>query len=257
MLIVVPPSETKAPWAEEGPPVDLEALSFPELTSRRREVATALIATCGRPDAFERLYVRHSMVHDVAMNTHVLELPARPVHEVYTGPLHGGLDVAGLSAEAATRAQRALVFVSPLWGALRPADRIPRYRLHLHSYLVGIDRLHQLWRAALPNVLAEAAGAGGLVVDLRSEVYQAMGLPADRLDRVVALRVDQGPSGARVGDVIAKRVRGEAAHALLESGADPADPEALADVLADRWPVRLEGPNRRGAPLSTILSVTS
>jgi cytoplasmic iron level regulating protein YaaA (DUF328/UPF0246 family) len=257
VLIVVPPSETKAPWPEDGPPVDLDGLSFPALTPRRREVAKALIATCGRPDAFERLYVRHSMVHDVAMNTHVLELPARPVHEVYTGPLHEGLDFGGLTRAVAARAHRDVVFVSPLWGALRPADRIPRYRLHLHSYLVGIDRLHQLWRAVLPSVLADAAGAGGLVVDLRSEVYQAMGLPAAALDRVVALRVDQGPSGARIGDVIAKRVRGEAAHVLLESGAEPADADGLAEVLADRWSVRVEGPNRRGAPLSVTLSVTS
>lgn len=255
MLIVVPPSETKAPSPRHGAPVDLDDLAFPELAPVRRDVLAALIATSERADAFRRLGVRHSMVHDVAMNTHLLELPARSVHEVYTGPLHEGLDFAGLSDTAAKRAYRDVLFVSALWGAVRPTDRIARYRLHLNAYLVGVDRLTHTWRAVLPDVLAEAAGADGLIVDLRSPVYQAMGMPSGLAARTVALRVDLGPSGHRIGDVIAKRVRGEAAHVLLESGAEPSEPDELADVLADRWPVRLEAASRPGAPWSMTLTV--
>jgi hypothetical protein len=58
-----------------------------------------------------------------------------------------------------------------------------------------------------------------------------------------------------VGDVIAKRIRGEAAHQLLESGLEPADPQALSELLADRWPVRLEPPERDGKPWTMTLSV--
>lgn len=256
MLIVVPPSETKAPSPESGPPVDLEALAFPELTAVRREIAAALVATCARADAFERLRVRASMVHDVAMNSHLFELPARPVHEVYTGPLHEGLDVAGLSDAGAGRARRHAVYLSPLWGALRPVDRIPRYRLQLHSSLVGVDRLDHAWRAVLPDVLADAAGRTGLVIDLRSRGYQAMGMPAGLAARTVELRIDQETAGGGIGAVIAKRVRGQVAHELLESGAEPNDPDDLADALADRWPVRLQAPDRRDGPWSMTLSVT-
>jgi uncharacterized protein len=257
VLIVAPPAESKAPWPEGGPPVDLDELSFPELATLRLEVLEALAATSQRPDAFERLWVRPSMIHDVAMNAHVRELPCMPAHELYTGSLHEGLDVAGLSEAAADRVPSALVFVSALWGALRPTDRIPRYRLHLNSYLVGIDRLQRAWRTAISDVLAAAAGPRGVVVDLRSPVYQAMGMPAGLGSRTITLKVDLGRKGHRIGDVIAKRVRGEAAHVLLESGADPDDPDELAEVLSDRWPVRLHAPDRRDEPWSMTLSVTT
>lgn len=255
MLIIVPPSETKAPTPAAGDPVELDALSFPELTPTRRRFVDALIEASGGPDAFERLRVGLSMLHDVAMNTHVLELPARPAHELYTGPLHAGLDIAGLSGGAAERANRDVVIVSALWGALRPTDRIPRYRLLAWASLSGIDRVDATWRAVLPDVLAEAAGPSGVIVDLRSRAYQAMGMPAGQAARTVTLRVAQGAAGQFIGDVIAKRVRGEAAHYLLESGAEPADPHALADVLGDRWPVRLESPERPGKPWTMTLSI--
>jgi cytoplasmic iron level regulating protein YaaA (DUF328/UPF0246 family) len=257
MLIVVPPSESKRPSPANGRPVDVAGLSFPELTPTRRRVIDALTATSARPDAFDRLLLRPSMADEIAGDARVLELPTMPVLDLYVGPLHEGLAADRLSEHARGRADRELVVVSPLWGALRPSDRIPRYRLHVCAHLAGMGDLEPTWRAVLPEVLAEAAGAAGVVVDLRSPIVQAMGMPRAIAARTVTLKVDQGPPGRPIGDVIAKRVRGEAAHALLESAADPAHPHELADVLGARWPVRLASPDRPGQPWTMTLAVDS
>ena len=233
----------------------VEELSFPELTPLRTRVLDALIATSAGPDAFRRLHIRPAKAGEVARNTRLRDLPARPVLEVYSGPLHQGLDAATLSARAASRADRSLVVASAVWGALRPTDRIPSYRCHVCSHLVGMDRIEPMWRTVLPDVLARAAGPRGVVLDLRSPMYQAIGMPAGLGERTVTVRVNQASGGRRrIGDVVAKRVRGQAARQLLESGTEPGDPDALADVLAERWPIQLEEPSRPGQSWLLTLS---
>ena len=256
MLIVLPPSESKRPPAADGPPVVLGGLSFPALRATRAHVLEALLTTSAAPDAFRRLHVGPAMAGEVERNTRLLELPARSALEVYSGPLHLGLDAASLSPGAAARAADEVVVVSSLWGLLRPADRIPPYRLHLDSRLIGMDRLRDTWRAVLPGVLADAADSRGVVLDLRSPGYQATGMPDGLGDLTVALRVPQSRFGARMGDVVAKRVRGQAARHLLEAGEAIDDPQALADVLGERWPLELMPPDRAGGTWTLSLFVT-
>jgi hypothetical protein len=257
VLIILPPSESKRPPPARGRPVQLETLSFPALAPMRERVLDALITTSARPDAFGRLGVGPSLAAEVARNTLVLELPARPVLEVYSGPLHAGLDAATLSPSAVERAARDVVVASSLWGALRPIDLIPSYRLHVCARLVGMDRLEPQWRMILPDVLAQAAGDHGVVLDLRSPAYQAIGMPAGLGERTVTMRVQQRTfGGGRIGDVVAKRVRGEAARHLLESDTEADHPGVIAGVLGERWPVDLVPPTRPGKPWTITLLAT-
>lgn len=258
VLIIVPSSETKRLAAAAGRPVALEELSFPALTAMRARVLEALIATSASPDALKRLLVGPSIAGEVQRNTRLRDLSTSPVLEVYAGTLHDGLDARTLSPAAMERAARDVVVVSALWGALRTADHIPPYRLNVCARLVGIERLEPAWRTVLPDALAQAAEPGGVILDLRSSSYQALGNPRGLGDRTATLRLAPGgPGGRRVGNVIVKRVRGQAARHVLESGAEPADPAQLADVLGDRWPVELDPPTHAGKPWTITVFTTA
>jgi cytoplasmic iron level regulating protein YaaA (DUF328/UPF0246 family) len=252
VLIIVPPSETKRPPPESGPPVNLEALSFQELTSTRRRVLDALVATSASSDAFSRLRVKFSMASEIVRNTWLPEIPTLTAAEVYTGPFHQGLDLAGLTPTARERANRLVVITSPLWGLLRPDDRIPPYRMDLFSWLEGFDeRTDAVWRTVLPEVLVSAAGSDGLILDMRSRPSQSIGRPAGLDGRTVDFRIQQQAFGRFIGDVVAKRVRGQAAHHLLESGVEPASPDDLAAILGERWSVSLAVPGK-GSTSATL-----
>jgi cytoplasmic iron level regulating protein YaaA (DUF328/UPF0246 family) len=111
-----------------------------------------------------------------------------------------------------------------------------------------------MWRGLLPEVLADAAGPHGVILDLRSAEYQSVGLPRGAGERLVFLRVAQGNGKGRIGDVIAKRVRGQAARFVLESDIDAEDPHDVASLLAQRWPVHLASPGRPGGAWTLTLS---
>lgn len=257
MLLILPPSETKRPPPDVGSPLDLDALSFPSLTPMRERVMDALVATVALPDALRRLYVGPSLADEVARNAHLRDLPTRTAVDTYAGPLHQGLDAASWSSEVEKRAARHLVIVSSLWGALRPPDRIPPYRLHICSRLDGLDRLEPAWRTVLPDTLADAADRHGPILDLRSPGYQAVGRPTGVEEQTVTLRIRPSPGGpARIGDVIAKRVRGEAASHVLSSETDPEDPLDLADLLATRWSIEVDPPAGRNRTWTITLQST-
>jgi cytoplasmic iron level regulating protein YaaA (DUF328/UPF0246 family) len=108
-----------------------------------------------------------------------------------------------------------------------------------------MDGLELAWRT-VEDTLADAAERRGPILDLRSSSYQAVGHPTGLKDQTVTLRIRPAPGGpAHIGDVIAKRVRGEAASHLLSSQADLDDPLDIADLLAERWPIEIEPPGAR------------
>ncbi len=231
-----------------GRPLDLDRLSFPELTPTRDEVLDALIAASGRDDALDVLHAPAGAADQVARNVQLRSAPTLRVSDLYTGVLYDALDLVTLDATASRRASRRLVVVSALFGALRMPDRVPSYRLSMGVDLPGVGRLATRWQEPLERVLPGVAGAG-LVIDLRSATYVAAWRPTGALaERTVAVHVVRDEAGRRsVVSHMAKHTRGVVARHLLETGVDPRSPEALADHLSDRFRVELDPP-RAGRP---------
>lgn len=236
MLILLPPSESKAAVGRRRRPVDLGALSHPELTEARRTVLDALVEVSARPDALALLGVGASLGAEVAGNRRLLTAPATDLAKVYSGVLYAALDLPGLGPAARRRACSSVVVVSALWGAVSPGDRIPAYRLAMGTDLPGVGSLAAHWRAHLGPVLD--AEADTVVVDCRSAAYVAAWRPTgDAAARTVAVRV---LSGDAVVSHDAKHTRGLLTRHLLERGdRPPRTPRRLAQAAGERFDVDL------------------
>jgi cytoplasmic iron level regulating protein YaaA (DUF328/UPF0246 family) len=247
--VLLPPSEAKASPPLRGPRVDAGRLSFPELTEPREHLVELLVAASGRPDAAERLGVGASLLSEVAANLRLRRAPTMPVSKVFTGVLYDALDLPALEHAARRRAARQVLVFSALWGALRPGDRIPPYRLSIGAELSEVGPLAAWWRPHLSAPLAEAAGTG-LILDCRSAGYAAMWTPhGEQAERWVAVRVVREIAGRRsVVSHLAKLTRSRLVRHLLESGATVRTPRRLALAAAEAFEVELGQPERPGRP---------
>lgn len=240
VLVLLPPSESKA-GRSRGKALDLPSLSHPDLTDHRRVVLDALAEVSGRPDAHEVLGVSPNLVEEVARNTRLTTAPAPPAAEVYTGVLYDALGLGDLTPGQRRRANRWLVVVSALFGAVHPTDRIPPYRLSMAVNLPGVGPLAAHWREALDTELTTAAGTG-LVVDCRSSTYVAAWTPSGDVARQwVQIRV---PGATHM----AKHTRGLVARHLLGVDREPRTPASLARALEPGFDVTLHEPAGPGRP---------
>ena len=260
MLILLPPSEGKTTPAR-GAPLDLGTLGFPTLGPVREELLDALVTHCADdPDrAVATLGLGPTQAGLVARNAELRQAPTARADRIYTGVLFDALDVASLTPAAKRRAGRQLVVTSSLFGLVRPADRIPAYRLSGDASLPGIGPVAGRWRAHLAEAVVPALGHG-LLLDLRSSTYAAFWRPAPALGpRVASVRVLHEVGGRRtVVSHFNKATKGHLVRDLLEEGESPTTPGALADLIAGLgWRVELGASGRSGTRLDVVVSGVS
>jgi cytoplasmic iron level regulating protein YaaA (DUF328/UPF0246 family) len=114
--------------------------------------------------------------------------PTMGAIERYTGVLYDPLDVP--AADRSTREwwERHVIIQSAMFGPIGAGDAIPAYRLSHDSRLPGL-RLAAHWPPAATRALTSRAD--GLVLDLRSEGYRALGPIAGAVPlRVVSVAGD-------------------------------------------------------------------
>jgi hypothetical protein len=210
-------------------------------------VAAALARVSAHPDAPALLGVSANLRADIAHNVRLDLAPAVAVADLYTGVLYDALDLPSMDSATRRRANRWLVVISALFGALRPADRIPPYRLSMGVNLGELGPLASVWRAPLAAALPTAAGRG-MIVDCRSSTYAAAWVPqGDLAARWVQIRVPGATHQA-------KHTRGLVARHLCETGVDPRTAKALEHLVAQRFETTLTRPARPGRPW--VLAVT-
>jgi cytoplasmic iron level regulating protein YaaA (DUF328/UPF0246 family) len=214
VLILLPPSETKAPGGS-GEPLDPEQLSFPQLAAARTRITRSL-TTLGRSPkrAATVLGLGPRQAHELEHNVRLAEAPTMPAIERYTGVLYDSLDIASIRGAARSRAMRRLAVGSALFGLVRASDPIPAYRLSAGTKLPRVGTLASVWKPALTPVLATLAEQE-LVVDLRSGAYRSLAPVRGAVEvRVLNERAD----GARsVVSHFNKSTKGELARLLAST----------------------------------------
>jgi hypothetical protein len=230
VLVLLPPSEGKSAPAA-GPPVELDRLSLPSLTTARRTTLAALADLC-RSDADHArqvLGLSARQADEVTRNTDLLHAPAAPAREVYSGVLYQSLGYQGASPTARHRLDEWVLVWSGLWGAVRLTDRIPAYRLAGSVSLPPLGPLPAHWRPHLDQALAAPAGHH-VILDLRSGTYASswMGPAAS----TVVGRVIHDHDGRRtVASHFNKATKGRLVRALAEQGAQPTTLDELIDAI--------------------------
>jgi uncharacterized protein len=256
VLILLPPSEGKA-VPRRGASLALPSLSLPVLTEARTAVIDALVAlSSGDPAAaMEVLAVPKTQPELVALNAGLLSAPTAKASAIYTGVVYDALSAATLTPAAKRRLGARVLVTSSVFGLVAMNDRIPSYRLSGDAVLPGLGGVQAHWRTHLEPAVLEAAG-GGLLVDLRSGTYAAFWHPTTLAARTATVRVLHEVGGVRkVVSHFNKATKGRIVRALLEEGATPRTPAALAGVLRDLgWSVEIGEPSTRGTQLDVVVT---
>lgn len=230
MHILLPPSETKR---EGGSSVfALEDLAFPELTARRRGLSDALIAlSVDREAAARALKLGPRQLGEIERNAALRLAPAMPVVDRFDGVLFDALDASTLTIGARALLGRTVIVQSALWGPVGALDGIPAYRLSHDSRIPGFP-LKRWWSEAAGEALASL---DGLVLDLRSEAYAALGPLASADDRFF-VRVRSRDASGRLRNLnhFNKQSKGRFVRALAEDGVETDSVRGLVSWAAGR-----------------------
>jgi len=227
VLVLLPPSETKADGGN-GAPLDLDALSFPELNPVRAKMADALVSLAADvPASLAALGISARQSDEVQRNAQLWTSPTMPALRRYTGVLYDALDVKSFTRAGLAKAQQRLAVTSALFGVVAATDPIPAYRLSGGNTVPALGTVRGVWKPVLEPVLREI---DGLVVDLRSGTYASFAKL--RADAVTVRVVTEDADGNRTTvSHFNKAYKGRLAGVLATARSEPSTVEQLIRVV--------------------------
>jgi cytoplasmic iron level regulating protein YaaA (DUF328/UPF0246 family) len=165
MIFLLPPSETKEPGGKKI----AKSLTHKELDKTRKLLQLALIEICKSPTiAAKALKLGPKQLGEIAVNLDLATPKCLPALDRYTGTLYDALKDGGVTAGMRTRASKAVLIQSSLFGLISAGDEIPNYRLSASSKLPGMN-LKSLWQEAHEALWPKFSKE--IVIDMRSKSY--------------------------------------------------------------------------------------
>ncbi|MBF4458024.1 MULTISPECIES: YaaA family protein [unclassified Pseudoclavibacter] len=246
LLLLLPPSETKRDGGNAAFSDDLvqtpEAggLSWAENFSDVREAAASELQRLSHDADAARKVLKISekqAEQELERNRNLRSSPRMAALLRYTGVLYDALDASSLSDHQLGWAAHHVAVHSALFGLVGGGEGIPAYRLSAGSRLGGVAPANR-WAQATARALAEHEG---LVIDLRSKAYSALG-PVESAERHVTIDVvSRTPDGeVRSLNHFNKRGKGLFTRGLIVLAAEQAkradairDAHELADFCRD------------------------
>jgi cytoplasmic iron level regulating protein YaaA (DUF328/UPF0246 family) len=163
---------------------------------------------------------------------------SKPALLAFDGDVYDGLQAKTMKAADLDWAQRHLVILSGLYGALRPLDRLQPYRLEMGTALAtrrGKD-LYQYWGDTVAEYLNArlAEQSAPVIVNLASIEYARAALRDSLRARVIHCQFEDWKNGQyKIISFFAKKARGLMARHLIDQRAR--GPKALESFSAEGY----------------------
>lgn len=235
MILLLPPSEGKSEPKVSENNLDLSVLPFPELSADRQRMMRSLLklSNGSAKRAREVLGLSLTQGTEIERNQLLESAPVARAADIYSGVLFAALGLPSLNATTFRRADKQVLIMSSLFGAVRPSSEICAYRLSGSTSMPRLGRVSSYWKARLAKPLSEEC-ATGIVIDLRSGTYEAFWpIPAAATDRAMAVKVwQQSAEGARTAVThFSKHTKGLVARTLIDERRPPGTLTEVVDCL--------------------------
>lgn len=180
-IILLPPSEGKASGGE-GPPFDLESVSFGEFNKSRILLIKALGQLSKKPRVAQKTLGVKGVALDKARadNADVMNSPTLPAIERYTGVMYDSIDYESLDEAAKRVFGNSTLIMSGLFGIVRPFDLIPTYKLKMGAKIRANKDCAAIWKPLISKSLAKTI-EHGVIWDLLPNEHSAAWDPSQVL----------------------------------------------------------------------------